>query len=245
MYKYNDDIKNLILTEFGYPTLRVELTDDQLNFCIMKQLTEYQSYRPKIKYTTLDIKTNQSEYTVQDLENETVTGIGLCIIPELFNNNSLDYSKMMLFSYMNHPENSILNSVEGYRIRINMLSLTETIIEGYKTRYLIRFYPEKSMFHIEPIPKSSGVGYITYFTNYHDISEVDQLGKEWVQDRQKQEQKLILGRIRSKYNGVYTPQGAINTDGQQLISEQTQEIQNLKQRLSKRREIYQQLKFIS
>lgn len=238
MYDSVENIKKSILFELGYPFLRVELNDEMLEYIINKQLLYYTNYVPYVKTTVMDIGQPKTTIELQDDENRKILGIGM-IITSVMLNNQLFIPTITVRSGMD-----LRRMQEDLKIRILSQQLTELVIKDFfGVVHTYRYDPSNQTIYCSP--EVSGRIYISYYTNYKDISEVKLYGQKWIFKYQLQLQKYQLGRLRSKYSGIPTLIGELNTDGETLLNEQKEEIQQLEEELKNMKFTFiQNIKFI-
>lgn len=232
MYDTLENIKSSILFELGYPFLRVELTDDMLEYIINKQMFYYSSYVPYVKTITLTTQTTNS-IKLEDDENRQIIGIGMVLTQSMINN------QMFIPSISVRSRTDLRKLQEDLKIRIVSQQLTELVIKDFLgVVYSFRYNPSTQI--ITCSPQISGTVYISYYTTYKSISEIKVSGQKWIFRYSLQLQKQQLGRLRSKYSGVNTLIGQLNTDGETLLNESREEISLLEEELKKLKFTYLQ-----
>lgn len=233
LYDTLENIKSSILFELGYPFLRVELTDDILEYIINKQMFYYASYVPYIKTITLTNTQTTNNIKLEDDENRQIIGIGMVLTQTMLNN------QMFIPSVSIRSGNDLRKLQEDLKIRIISQQLTELVIKDFfGVVYSYRFNPSTQTLTCSP--QINGKIYISYYTTYKDISEIKVSGQKWIFRYSLQLQKQQLGRLRSKYSGINTLIGQLNTDGETLLNESKEEISILEEELKKLKFTYLQ-----
>ena len=241
MFDTRQEIIEWIKLQYGFPLLEIELQDDQLDYLIDLQLKKYSIHKPNTNYEVIELQQGQDIYQLHPQNNETITNVLQIYFP-----NSFSFINPQLFFTGN--KNNLSKGMIEQRTDIvtSIISMEQfkLIVDYLKDRYVVEFIPSNNSIRISPTPNINGKQVIIYSVNVYDISYLDQTGKEWVQKYQLQLSKQIIGRMRSKYSGVQTPLGTISTDGETLLNEQKEEIQQLEEKLKNRREILLNVKLI-
>lgn len=221
--------------ELGFPLLRVELSDDILDYIITKQISYYTINFPYVKTLTLRVQQNTSEIELKDDEGREILGIGMIVTESMGQG----------MRYFGIPRQYDLRQLQDeLKLRILKWQYTEIIVKDVMgTVYTFRFNPETSIVTFTP-PVNNTV-LILYYTTYKSVNEIKPSGKKWIFKYSLQLQKQYLGRVRSKYSGINTLMGQLNTDGETLLNEQNEEIRTLEEELKNSRTTYlRHLQFI-
>ncbi len=224
MYDSVENIKKSILFELGYPFLRVELNNEMLEYIIDKQLLYYTNYVPYVKTTVVNVTSPTSTIQLTDDEDRKILGIGMLITSVMLNN------QLFIPTVNVRTGMDLKRMQEDLKIRILSQQLTELVVRDFfGVIHTFRYNPSTQT--ITCSPEVNGKIYISYYSTYKDISEVKLYGQKWIFKYQLQLQKYQLGRLRSKYSGIPTLIGELNTDGETLLNEQKEEIQQLEEEL--------------
>lgn len=218
-------IRNMILNGFGYPVVNVEMTEDQLNLQITKQIQMYSRENPYMQNTITEQLQGDNvwdQYTirVKDQFGRNITGI-----KEIYREDD----NFNLFNQMYKP----------YFLIGNIQSMLETFTYYDMVRKVLRVDPEwtwdertnniRFYRKFETITKI--LIFYFYYPNIVDISEPDII---WIIEYQCQEQKEILGRIRGKVQSITTTVGTLQLDGSTLLQEQISQKKDLLEEMKNR-----------
>lgn len=237
VYSNIDELKEQILFELGYPVLRVELLPEQISYCINKQMKVYATYLPFRKHTVVTLPEEVSTFQIHDDENRNILGIGLILTPTMISNNIV-FPPTLVNRSMYHA-----GLIDDLKIRIITYQTYELIIEDFlRRRYEFRFNQTNNT--IEQKPSIKGTVYVEYYTDYKTINEIPRSGQEWVFKYQLQLCKQMIGRLRSKYSGLTTVIGNIETDGQTLLQEQQSTLDQLEQEIKLSSELLRDIEII-
>ncbi len=217
-----ENIKKYILYTLGYPTVAVELTDEQLNICIEEAIDRWLEYgEVKIKYHKFQLDRGVDKYDIppdalyQTPQGNTMRGV--IYKPTNFEMFQY-YFQYVLYNY--RPINLshiylMFSNLESFQW-ITGQFITYKIIDGNK---LV----------ISPIPQESSPAILVYAVKPEEqLIETNLWIKKFALARAKQ----ILGTIRSKLS-IPTPggDGSLDLRGSELYSQGQQEEANLYQEL--------------
>ena len=214
------EMKKYVLGQFGWPTVEVELTEDQLETCLRVTGDFIATYFPNEQrlavFTTEPLKSTYpmpaDAYAVQEVSwdggstsfHDVFSADYYIMNIGLLNNTStllLDYH--MLQSYRKFSQKIL--GTEGHWEVINE-------VDGDTTQQLIRLYPT---------PK----GAFPVVVLYHPIISHfrSPTAKLLVNKMLVAEAKGILGMVRRKISGFPSPGGTITLDGESLVAESKEE----------------------
>lgn len=241
MYTSLSDIQEQILFELGYPVLRVELLPDQIKYAIRKQMRLYQVYIPYRKSQMIEITENgTTSFQIRDNENRNILGLGLILTQQMTPSYNILYPVM----YSQYGRNNLYTVADSLKLKIITQQTYELVVEDFlKRRYSFRFDPNTNTITAMP-PLQSGKVFVEYYTDYIDIKEIQRSGQDWVFRYSLQLCKQMLGRLRSKYSGLSTQFGTIETDGQNLLQEQQTQLEQLENELKNTQELLLDIQII-
>ena len=214
-----DRMKDYVLRTLGWPVIKVELTEAQVQLCIDEAIrihSEYNLSTRKIgKFWTT---ANQTTY---DLET---------LIPGYVYIQEVVYNPHISDFFLNEYFNEFF--IDDWSRLVNM---TDFYIQTmYNEEYLRRTGNEGSWeiydnkLYLFPPPKKT----IPFIVKYQmDGQENDIRSSTWVQQYALAHAKEILGRIRSKYSSVPAPKGDVSWDGGALLAEAKEEKTQLMERI--------------
>lgn len=212
-------IRDQILQKLGYPSINVELTPQQITFQITKQLMEYAKEILFMEWTVVTIDPDDplgDTYSAQlyDHKNRRITQLKEVVVADDEFINFANIYKQYLLQRTGIEE--IIKVMSYYDIQRKILRPeVEWSFQQRDSKVVVyrRFESQTRLL-------------IFYFV-MPLIEDINQKDINWIINFQTQECKEILGRIRSKISSINTTVGQIQLDGQQLLSEQFQEKQQL------------------
>lgn len=212
-------IRDQILQKLGYPSINVELTPQQLTFQITKQLMEYSKEILYLDWTVVTIDPNNPTgdgYSAQlyDQKNRRITQLKEVVVADDEFINFANIYKQYLLQRTGIEE--IIKVMSYYDVQRKILRPeVEWTFQQRDSKVVVyrRFESQTRLL-------------IFYFV-IPLIEDIYQNDINWIINFSTQECKEILGRVRSKIQSINTTVGQIQLDGQQLLSEQQQEKQQL------------------
>lgn len=212
-------IRDQILQKLGYPSINIELTPQQITFQITKQLMEYAKEILFMEWTVVTIDPDNptgDAYSAQlyDHKDRRITQLKEVVIADDEFINFANIYKQYLLQRTGIEE--IIKVMSYYDIQRKILRPElEWSFQQRDSKVVVyrRFESQTRLL-------------IFYFV-MPLIEDINQKDINWIINFQTQECKEILGRIRSKISSINTTVGQIQLDGQQLLSEQFQEKQQL------------------
>lgn len=230
---FEETIKDFILARLGHPTVRVELTDYQIQTCIDEAITKLEYFSP--------------QWMTQYAVFETTDGINMYELPpEVINNltnvwykkslftlgatpGSLEYDFAIMF-FTNTGLFNNYNVSQYLQMQMYLKQIAKVLGQGSSWNII-----NGKFLQIHPVP-SVGESVILEFRGI-DSNTIHPAYKNWLQRYSLAVSKEILGRVRGKYKNLPGPSGGSQLDGdtllgeakeekQQLIEELTTEIQN-------------------
>ena len=220
----------------GEPSVRVELTNDQIELSINKALEYYRqrasnSVEEAFLYLSLD--KSKSLYTlpsnVMEVKqiyrrgNGVVAGSGATVDPF-----SLAYSNTYLLSAVRGSTGGGLLTYDLYHqfdetvARLfgrDIIFTWNTVTKEIKLHREVNG-PEDVMLHV-------------FHNKPDEVLLKDYQAEPWIRDWALAESKMMLGRIRGKMSSVIGPQGGVTLDGPQLIEEGRSEKEALMDQMAK------------
>lgn len=230
--KVFQNLKNYILGQFGYPLLRVQLTDEHLVMAIIDAVQEYCNHVAlEFKITTvattgniIDIPEGVDIMHIHDviMENDTIglaTGSAITqalrvggvsfVVPY----NSNVFSGFDIVEYMSYTQH--LEDIK----KITGIDKTWEIIGG--------------KIHIYPVGAVDNKNVGILHSDIPPLKDFEQV--PWIRDFATAKAKHILGTIRSRFSGMQMPGGGLAGDGEALKAEAKEEKQALMEEIRKRR----------
>lgn len=225
---FNQTIKDFILAKLGHPTIRVELTDYQIQICIDEAITKLEYFSP--------------QWMTQYAVFETSGGVNIYELPPEVINNLTDvwYKKQLFtlgatpgsleydFAIMFFTNTGLFNNynVSQYMLmQMYLKQISKVLGQGASWNIINNKYIQ-----LHPTP-SENEGVILEFRGI-DKETIHPAYKNWLQRYSLAGAKEILGRVRSKYATLPGPGGGSQLDGKELLAEAKEEKQMLLEELS-------------
>jgi len=224
---FEQTIKDYVLARLGHPTVRVELTDFQIQICIEEATSKLEYHAPHWmkQYAVLDASANVNLYELpQEIANNlTDVYFRRGIFTLGATPGSLEYDFAIMFftntGLFNNYNVSQYMLMQMYLKQINKVLGNSTSWDLINNKYL----------QIFPIPSSSDE-IILEFRGL-DAATIHPAYKNWIQRYTLAVAKEILGRARSKYQTLPGPGGGTRLDGDALLAESKEEKQLLLEEL--------------
>lgn len=224
---FDQTIKDYVFARLGYPTVRVELTDFQIQICIEEATSKLEYHAPHWmkQYAVLDSSANINVYELpQEIANNLTD---VYFRKGIFNlgatPGSLEYDFAIMFftntGLFNNYNVSQYMLMQMYLKQINKVLGKSTSWDLINNKYL----------QIFPVPDSSDE-IILEFRGI-DGATIHPAYKNWIQRYTLAVAKEILGRARSKYQTLPGPGGGTRLDGETLLAESKEEKQLLLEEL--------------
>lgn len=235
--KVRKQIRDYILHMLGAPTLRLELDEQNIDFCIDQALKIIQDYAPREYFTYYVFTTNpgQSVYEMPDevgyIRNVFYKEHGTFA----FQASDLDGAIPIEYFYPGGAYASIqgglidpIQPIWGrmgewvlYRQYEQMYSRVASNLGGWE------FLGSQKHIKLYPTPYRTQRVMVHYIQKMKDWPEVTQAMQEGALSYAKE----ILGRIRSKYRNPPGPGGGMQLDGETLLQEAREERERWKEDL--------------
>jgi len=219
--------RQFILSALGYPIVKVELTDQQIQECIDKAIFKFMQYRTperEQRYITTHSGSGMVKLPL-DLPKEEIIEVTYSPNADIFAQLSGSGESFYLTFYMQNTGGTFLS--DFYVAMAYKETMEQTLgiwpsyellsgkdVDGSNCDY-IRLSPKPST--------SLKLGIL--FSRPMTEDEADQ--QEWIHKYSLAWAKEILGRVRSKYGSVPGPSGEMQLDGATLLSEAQQEKEKL------------------
>jgi len=224
---FEQTVKDFVLARLGFPTVRVELTDFQIQTCIDESISTLEYYSPQW----------MTQYAVFDAS----AGINVYELPPAIINNLTDvwYKKNLFtlgatpgsleydFAIMFFTNTGLFNNynVSQYMLmQMYLKQISKVLGKGSSWNIINNKYLQ-----IFPMPETGENVILEY--RALDVDTIHPAYKNWLQRYSLAIAKEILGRARSKYQNLPGPGGGSRLDGQELLKEAATEKQQLKEEL--------------
>lgn len=228
-------IKDYIFNSLGYPIVKVELTDSQIEFCAEEAIKKWEQYNIFKKITFFETSPNKNEYDLGEISNDNnclirqpYTQYILDVIYEPTAINYADDGFYLLvnqfyyyYSYNNKQLMSDYNLFKGY---------IEDLKRTLGTEGSWKIFGDKLF--LSPMPRAALKALIIYRGSYEDHVADD---NEWVMRYTRALAKGVLAQVRGKFAaGLSGPSGAITFNASDLQSQSEKEVESLLKELMQR-----------
>jgi len=227
-------LKEWLLTSLGYPTVNVELTDEQLNVAIHFALQNYLSYADLSSFEKIKIQNFYSGNNIVPINNDPPLPGEIIVDPDFLSYVIFGSSSQIFIDFEDWEKRLLMKTIFGnggsissnYSLYLNTLGWFDDMTYLFGQTPTWRIYDRNNIL-LSPTPQRDGkLGIVFYnvqdFTEFEDniIFKELALGKAMV----------ILGEVYSKYGTLPSANGEISlkdliTRGEQKI---TEAINNLK-----------------
>ena len=241
------ELRELIKRRLGYPIVKVELHDSQIDDAIMAAREQYLKWAVGTATTevffTLALSADVGEYEMPSGVTEVVSvkefDTAMSGINTLFSVQNYLYNQGV-FSFLNNVGNY---SMVDYHLALDFMDLLDRYSPDY---YIHRYNKVENTLILKPTPSatSTSVGYL--IIDSYMLADTDETtrgpvtdsmfnvmwGKTWVQDYATARAKYTLGLIRRKFASFQSiGTEGISLDGDSLVSEAKDEMTDLMERI--------------
>lgn len=212
----------------GHPTIRVELNDEQLQECIDDAKRWLAVDFGIVAFRTLQTIPGVSEYVLPDdtLEVRNLFSPASHIPPLIYDREFPFY-----FPFPSRAEGGVVFSYPAtlYSGIVQQLQWIEQLRRTFGTEITFDYQPEVFLLRIFPSSQSNGGTFVVEYLartviTLNLMGEAEQLLRRYI----LAQAKLILGRIRGKYDTLPTAGGDRGMDGKDLLEEGKTELEELK-----------------
>jgi len=224
-----DETKNYILYNLGWPAVKVELKDEQLQQSIEQALNVISNYIGMKRYAYTRTTPHQSEYNVpSDCKTVMKVYYNLGFLSALGNTSTALFSDFYLLA-------SDL-AVDIYESPLTFwcyLASREMLVKTYGTWTSFEVIEGGKRLRIYPVPLRDDT--LVVFYRSKEINW-DEDNFNFLGDLSLAYSKRMLGRIRSKYQSGLPSSGggSLTLDGDKLLDESKEEIERIKEELKSR-----------
>jgi len=218
-------IKDFILARLGFPVVRVELTEFQLQTAIDEAVSKLDYHAP--------------DWCLQYATFATSGGIALYELPRVVMNNFryAVYKKNLLsvtranetlefdFFIKYFQDNFLFNdfSIGDYYITMSHLEMIRKILGNDGSFSVVN----NRFLNIAPTPMSTDAQEVIVEFKALDSATLHPYFVNWIQKYALAISKVILGQIRGKYKTLPSPGGGAQLNGEALVDQGTKEQEKL------------------
>ena len=228
-----DDVKNWIMIQLGYPLVHVEITDEQLTSNINDAIEEFTKYvTEEREYIGLDLEDYQtSGFTLPNnvtsvfaLEESNIYGSTTGGVNTLFSVQNTMWNAGMLPI----PSSGNKGSWIDYELAMSYVDLMQRMTAA---KFYYEYNERSKLLVLTPNPSDKNMkGIICIGANI--IRPDDQhFGESWVKRYALSLSKIMVGSVRTKYPGTQLLGGGLidNTLKPEGLNEKVSLLQELKQ----------------
>lgn len=248
-----NELINYVKRQLGYPTVNVELTDDQINDCIDRAIDEIKPWYTIFKYITIDVNnrsvTDLSEYKINDVTDvikvfdlSNTTGEN-SVIRDPFSYSGMNaYYSVPMYSISKYST-SIMTNQNIHRIissyaqmyREYFYSALATLMQertlGTLTENISwKFYDNK--LYVDTGTPSTSVVTIEYIPNVIEVDDFDEKSRyiNYLKDLSVAFSLMIQARVTGKYSVSGSPTSINYSD---MRSDADRDINRIRDELKK------------
>lgn len=227
--KVREQIRDYILHMLGAPSVKIELDEQNIDFCIDQALKVFEDYAGKEYFSYYTFRTTPGKsvyelppdvgavrnvfYKESGNVNSQASDLGGAIPLEYFNGSYSSMQGGMIDPV--HPVWGRMGEWVLYKQYEQMYSRVSSNLGGWE------FIGGLRHIKIYPIPYRSQMVIVHYIQKQKDWNDVTQAMQEGALTYAKE----ILGRVRGKYRNIPGPGGGLQNDGPELLQEAKDERQ--------------------
>lgn len=227
-----DGFRDYIVNKLGYPLLTIELTETQLNLCIDEALEIFSKYAYQDEeFYAVNLSGYSNGISLSGRNIAGITNIYDSYTTTL-GNMSQPFSNINIISQMGaFPDMTQIMGDGGwisYELLMQKMDLTK-MMSGGGLDFI--YNPRDQILKLIPDPSVTNMtGYVILHCKTINNDDMN-MGEYWVKNYALAEAKILLGTIRSKFEGVQLlGGGTINTsikdDGKEERDKLLEEIQS-------------------
>lgn len=221
-------IKTWILIQLGAPVIKVELAIEHLDASFDDAIRWFTAKKGMQKQGFIRITPNQVAYPLPD-DVDTITDVA-------FPSSHFDFS--FAFAPWLLPEQQIPYSVisahgqsggiySNWTQALQYIDMAKKVLSADSD-----WRQEGRLLYLFGVRGLSGSIIIDYKSNEFTVEQLNERDHEMLKRYALAKAMMILGRIRSKYDGYPTAQGTVNLDGATLIADAQAMLEALNEEIS-------------
>ena len=229
--KTRNELREYMLRQMGAPTLKVELTEDQLNDCIDKAIERFSEYAydGTIEASLLvELTKGQMKYKLPD-NVVAVSGLKSSSVYSTFINIPAGYSLAMNPISLNYMDNVSTIDVQSMTERMAKMSTLRSLFD-VSPNFNFNHNTKDLTFFEEPM---SSVALLEIALEYEPNEESDNIfGHQWIKTRAIGEAMVLWSTVTGKYtsnlvNGTSINYSDIQSKGEAMIAESEEELDGI------------------
>jgi hypothetical protein len=217
-----EELKSRILSEFGYPTVSIEITDENLVMAIKKSVDILNILAPRIVYPRFQIFPCKSDYemidypkvnSVIDIYLDINYLVGMGIPWEVLMRQPLSLSAKSDISVMTDYVSNFLQY--------------DTVNKAFGLNFSKELI-EPNIIRITPTPMYQGLVSVKLSVPHsEDLSSLNSYEINWFIQFVQCKIGKMLSRIRGKFTGIQLPIGTLDNDASSLLTESDEKEKSL------------------
>jgi len=224
-----EELRNRVYSQFGWPTVAVELSNENFKYILKRAIMYLNTYSPKCDYIAKTVYPYVTEYEI--LEYAQVNGVLDIIVSAEY----LIGLGIPISSFMGVPLS--LAASRNTQYMDNFVSLYEAY-DMAKRMFATRPYAElvnPNIIRINPAPYMETL-FKFVITVDHDpnLSSLNEYEIDWMIRFCQAGVGKVLGEIRRKYDGVTLPVGSLSTSAESMYTDAVQAEKDLLEELKMR-----------
>lgn len=209
-----NELKTRVYSQFGWPTVAVELNDDNFKYILKRTIMYLNTYSPKIDYITKEVTPYVTDYEILEYDQvnsvmdvyvsaEYLIGLGMPIQSFLAVPMSLTASRNSEY-------------LENY---ISMFTAYDMAKRMFGTQPSASLVPPNYV-RVNPSPYLTTLfKFVITVDHDPDLASLSEYEINWMTRFCQASVGKVLGQIRRKYDGVQLPVGSLSGSGNALYSE--------------------------
>lgn len=227
-----NELKNRIYSEYGWPNVKVEITDDQFKRLICNAASYLNTYSPKVVYTYVNMRSGVSDYTISDYDYvHSVQDI---------------YVSVNYLLSLGLPFQNLMGDVMTLAASNDISIMTDWVNLYAAHDFAKRMFGSQPMatciqpniIRISPVP-SMETTFCFEITVNHDknLASLTEYEVNWFLRYLKALVGKTIGETRRKYDGVQLPVGSLSNSGGSLYSENLEKEKELIEEIRNRHKL--------
>lgn len=225
-----NELKIRVFSQFGWPTVSIEITDDEFKYIVKRAVMYLNTYSPQEVLVDKTVRPNVSEYEFYEysqingiadvyLSIEYLIGLGLPVTA------TLGVPMSLASTHNNQNLMNYISMFEAYDIAKRMFGV-KPIVEAV----------QPNIARITPTPYMETIFKFDLYVDHEpDLSSLNDYEINWLERYCQAATGKVLGQIRRKYSGVTLPVGSLDASGNSLYTESVEMEKELLEELRSRK----------
>jgi hypothetical protein len=209
-----NELKSRVYSQFGWPTVAVEISDDNFKYILKRTIMYLNTYSPKLDYIAKSITPYITDYEI--LEYEQVNAV----LDVYVSAEYLIGLGMPIQSFLAVPMSlSASHNTQHLENYISMFTAYDMTKRMFGTQPIAELVPP-NIVRLNPAPYTSTI-FKFAITVDHDanLGSLSEYEINWMTRFCQAGVGKVLGQIRRKYDGVQLPVGSLSGSGSTIYNE--------------------------